>query len=120
VLVITGGTLHPVGLQPDSASGCTPYLSPYAACISIIGSGGTINEWETDAYYSHVNNTCDPQWILNGAVYEEHYYGCGNGPGRYVDYASVLPHTVHTSTKACNRWIGAYPQAYVPCETVKP
>jgi hypothetical protein len=120
VLLVTGGQLHPASVTPNSAAGCTPVASDFAACISITGKGATIDQWETDAYYSHENNTCEPQWLLNGAVHEEHEYGCGYGPGRYFDYSAIVPYTVHSSTKACNRWIGAYPKAYEPCETVKP
>jgi hypothetical protein len=119
VLIVSGGTLKPVPARPASASGCTPYFSSYSTCISVTGTAGTVNYWDTDAYYTGVNNTCAPQWLTNGALWEEHIWGCGYGPGRYADNSIQVPHTFTSKTTACNKWIGSYNE-YKPCVTITP
>lgn len=127
VAIVQGGTLRkdsanpaaaPVAsaVQPRSARGCTPALSIYATCIGVTGSGLTVSRWETDAYYPNENNNCNAQFFAAGVIYEEDYWGCGNGPGRYTDYAAAVPVKFPNKTKVCNYWPGS--TGGKPCETV--
>lgn len=122
VVVVRGGTLPKDGattgltLAPDNASGCSPALSIYATCISITGSKLTVSTWETDAYYPNENNNCDAQFIAAGVIYEEDYWGCGYGPGRYTDYAAAVPVNFPNNTQVCNYWPGS--TGGKPCETI--
>jgi hypothetical protein len=121
VVVVTGTTLRPtasaashvaashVAVHPDSANGCTPFLSIYATCIDVTGSGLHVSAWETDAFYGDVNNICDVQFIWPGGwIYEEHYYGCGNGPARYEDWSYTTPFNLPGNGPLCNIWVGSW------------
>jgi hypothetical protein len=94
-------------IQPHSARGCTPAMSIYATCIGVTGSGLTVSQWETDAYYPNENNSCNAQFLAAGVIYEEDYWGCGNGPGRYTDYAAAVPVNFPNKTQVCNYWPGS-------------
>lgn len=125
VIVVSGGSLRPepaIGarpsiVRPDSASGCTPYWNLYSTCISVTGSGLTLNAWETDAFYWGVNNNCNAQFIVSGFVWEDDFWGCGNGPGRYADWMPLgVPLNLPNNTQVCNYWPGS--AGGEPCENV--
>jgi hypothetical protein len=117
VLVVNGGTLQPTASAPDaplSASGCSPSISPFATCISVIGSGLTVNFWGTSAYYSG-KTTCDAQFLVAGQLQQEDFFEC-NGPGFFQDSYLFVPTTFSGKTQVCNYWPGA--RGGRPCETV--
>jgi hypothetical protein len=129
VAIVQGGTLQKDSTNasrtggpnvsppiPNNANGCSPSLSIYATCIVVIGNKLTVSQWETNAYYPNENNTCDAQFLAAGVIYEEDYWGCGNGPGRYTDYAAAVPVNFPNKTKVCNYWPGS--TGGLPCETV--
>ncbi len=119
VVVVDGGTLRPAAsarsaFVPLSASGCSPSISPFATCISVIGSGLTVNFWGTSAYYSK-KTTCDAQFIIAGQLQQEDFFEC-SGPGFFQDSYLFVPTTFSGKTQVCNYWPGA--SGGKPCETV--
>lgn len=119
VLLVTGGTLQPATRTlaadaPLSASGCSPSISPTATCISVIGSGLTVNFWGTSAYYGK-KTTCDAQFLVAGQLEQEDFFEC-NGPGFFQDSYLFVPTTFSGKTQVCNYWPGA--SGGRPCETV--
>jgi hypothetical protein len=121
VLVISGGTLHPTASArsavvpvPLDANGCSPTISLFGTCISVIGSGLTVNFWGTSAYYGG-KTTCDAQFLIAGQIEQEDFFEC-NGPGFFQDSYLFVPTTFSGKTQICNYWPGA--RGRKPCETV--
>jgi hypothetical protein len=129
VVLVTGATLQPMdqaaitaartpgpagSYGPDNAKGCSPSLSIYATCISVIGSGLTVNFWGTSAYYGK-KAVCMAEFLAGGVIEEEDYFTC-DGPGIFTDQYLFVPYKFEGKTQVCNYWPGAW--GGKPCETV--
>ncbi|WP_188279532.1 hypothetical protein [Streptomyces sp. CBMA29] len=103
-------------VSPNSASKCNPTGSAFATCIEVTGSGLTVSNWTTDAYFcSCAAGTVGASYIVNTTVLEVLYqpwYGAGRYQSRFDD----LPRSWKDGTKLCNYWGGS--EGGTPCITV--
>lgn len=105
-----------VSVVPDSASSCSPKGSAFATCIEVTGSGTTVSNWTTDAYFCSCSaGTVGASYVVNTTVLEV-LYQPWFGAGRYSSQFDDLPRSWTSGTKLCNYW--GESEGGEPCITV--
>jgi len=97
-----------IGIQPDSANGCSG-----AICIAIAGSGLHVSNWTTTVVIS--KTMCSSaSFFANGVLVAVGSSTCGTSGDQLVaDWSS--PGNFANGTVLCNTWSGVSGK---PCETV--
>jgi hypothetical protein len=97
-------------IRPDSASGCNQNV-----CISVVGSGRTVNEWNTQAFGDAgcINALF---WRNSSLYFLSPKKICSNGQEGVYYYYYDAQALMNNGDKLCNTWTNI---AGRPCETIE-
>jgi hypothetical protein len=104
----TTPVVKPLGIQPDSASGCNQDV-----CIYVYGQGRFVQEWDTTAYFPNGTESF-AIYYLNGSVLttSNSFYA---SPGQWYETYWTPEEYFPNNSQVCNSW---WANAGHPCETV--
>lgn len=107
-----GSTPSPVvtigKLRPASASGCNQNI-----CIQVTGSGLTVSDWSTSAYFTDATESFAAYWANGSVIATSPAFNASPGTWYYDDWGHSG--TFANGTILCNTW---FDNLGKPCETV--